>query len=156
MMVRSISEDAHVRIESGNIAHRLIGLIMAVIMPLCCCSTQVLGQVVVDDRSVIPSIGSCCGGPAVANASDCNQTDETHDRCDCVRGHLDGGVDTTSVMGHLASPAVAHPSVGTTPLCKVDRPSSLVEVAAAANGPPHDPGSTPSARRLHRILILQN
>ena len=140
----------------GNIAHRLVGLFMAVIMPLCCCSTQVLGQVVLDDRSSMPRVGSCCGGAAEADTSDCDRTGDSHDRCDCVRGHLDGGVDTTSVMENLASPAVAHPSVETTLLWKIDLETDLVEVPAAANGPPEDPGTTPSARRLRRIQILQN
>ena len=78
-----------VRIESGNLAHRLVGLFMAMIMPLCCCSTQVLGQTVLDDETVMVRAGSCCGGSAVADSTDCDRSTDNHNRCDCVRGHLD-------------------------------------------------------------------
>ena len=79
-------------IVPGSITHRLVGLFMAVLMPLCCCSTQVLGEVMLDDTSPMTRIGSCCSGFADADTSDCDEPSGTHDRCDCVRGHLDGGI----------------------------------------------------------------
>ena len=143
------------RIESGNLAHRLVGLFMAMIMPLCCCSTQVLGQTVLDDETVMVRAGSCCGGSAVADSTDCDRSTDNQNRCDCVRGHLDGNADTSTVIGSLASPSVAHPSVETT-FTGFDPGADLVEVFATANGPPDETGTTPDARRLRRIVILQN
>lgn len=143
------------RIEPGNIAHRMVGLFMAVIMPLCCCSTQALGQVVSDDETVMVRAGSCCGGSAVVESTDCDQSTDPHDRCDCVRGHLGGNADTATVIGSLASPSVAHPSVET-PCTGIHLGADLVEVVATANGPPDETGTTPDARRLRRIVILQN
>ena len=115
----------------GSTTHRLIGLFMAVLMPLCCCSTQVLGEVMLDDTSPMTRIGSCCSGFADADTSDCDEPSGTHDRCDCVRGHLDGGIDTTSVIETLACPSVAHPSVETNPLWEVDPESDLQPYARA-------------------------
>ncbi len=143
------------RIEPRNFAHRLVGLFMAVIMPLCCCSTQVLGQAVLDDETVMVGASSCCGGSAVADSTDCDRSTDPHDRCDCVRGHLDGNADTATVIGSLASPSVAHPSVETT-FIGLDLGTDLVEVFATANGPPDETGTTPDARRHRRIVILQN
>ena len=142
-------------IEPGSITHRLIGLFMAVIMPLCCCSTQVLGQAMLDDETSMTRVGSCCSGSADAGTSGCDESPDTHDRCDCVRGHLTVNTDATTVIGSLASPAIAHPIVETT-AAEIDIRSDLMEVAAAATGPPDDPGTPDGARRLRRIVILQN
>jgi hypothetical protein len=148
-------QGSRVRNEPGNIAHRMVGLFMAVIMPLCCCSTQVLGQVVLDDETVMVRAGSCCGGSAVVESTDCDQSTDPHDRCDCVRGHLGGNADTATMIGSLASPSVAHPIVETT-FTGIDLRTDPARVIAAANGPPDETGTTPDARRLRRIVILQN
>ena len=138
----------------GSTTHRLIGLFMAVLMPLCCCSTQVFGDAVLDGASTL-RVSSCCSPCLDPSASDSEDSSDSHDRCDCVRGQLGGGVDTTTIIGSLASPAVAHPCIETT-VVVIGGETELMEAFACATRPPDDPGTTPSARERRRILILQN
>ena len=142
-------------IERGSIIHRLVGLFMAVIMPLCCCSTQVFGAAVLDESSQASLVVSCCSHCLDASASDSEDSSNSHDRCDCVRGQLGGGVDTTTIIGSLASPAVAHPCIDSAWVETGDE-ADPAEALATATWPPDDPGTTPGARRLRRIVILQN
>lgn len=142
-------------IERGSIIHRLVGLFMAVLMPLCCCSTQVFGEAVLDETSTQARVVSCCSHCLDSSASDSEDSSNSHDRCDCVRGQLGGGVDTTTIIGSLSSPAVAHPCIDWA-FVEIGGDSNPAEPLATVTRPPDDPGTTPSARKLRRIVILQN
>lgn len=138
-----------------SIPHRLVGLFLAVLMPLCCCTTHVFGDAVIDgeDRG-LRSSASCCSHASDGTASESNESTGTNDRCNCVRGHLGGGIQTSTIIDTLAVPAIAHPASAANDQgleldTELDRPAAREQV------PPDDPGSTPSARQLRRIVVLQ-
>ena len=139
----------------GSIPHRLLGLFLAVLMPLCCCSTQGFGDAVLDDGDRAPrAAASCCSHSLDAKASESGEPTALHDRCDCVRGQLGGGVETSTIIGMLAIPAIAHPTDTATGQ-RFEVELRLEPIPTVSSVPPDDPGTTPCARRLRRVVVLQ-
>lgn len=145
------------RLTHHSILHRLVGLLLAVLMPVCCCTTQVLGASLLstgaagDDQGRM--ISPCCGSCADVDATGSSDSPQPHDGCRCVRGQLETSSVTTEILEALACPLVAHPSED-----PADRWDSLNRVAPEANrihGPPEDSGPGVESRRLRRIVILQ-
>ena len=138
-----------------SIPHRLVGLFLAVLMPLCCCTTQVFGDAVLNDGDRAPRAAtSCCSHCVDAATPESGEPANPHDRCDCVRGQLGGGVETSTIIGMLAIPAIAHPTDTATGQ-RFEVELRLEPIPTVSSVPPDDPGTTPCARRLRRVVVLQ-
>ena len=130
-------------------------------MPVCCCTVQVLGDVLDPDdpTSMFERPACCCGGGAstcsVDDGDERSAPGPSTDGCHCVRTAPLLDAPTDQVLARLTLPApimVAWTS---------DASSSVAdatehEFAGRANAPPEDDGPpSRSPRRLRRAVILQ-
>jgi hypothetical protein len=142
-------------LDPSSILGRLTCLLLAAVMPLCCCTVQVLGDVLgADDEASIVERPACC----CANASSCSTEGEDEspapEGCHCVRTAPLLDAPTDQVLQTLTLPAPLMVA-WTTALAEAPR-SADVAAAVACHGPPDDDGPpASSARRLRRAVILQ-
>ena len=137
-------------IGSSQLLHRLVGLVLAVAMPVCCCTTSLFGDAVLGDDFGGAVVASCCSGADVEEGSEPG----THDRCECVRGFIDAGACSATTLDALETPPIAHPLLS--------RASATVTLdldagtpPSAFEGPPDPDGSTPTSRRLRSVVLIQ-
>ena len=145
------------RFTSDSILHRLVGLLLAVLMPVCCCTTQVLGATLLSPDSVegdrISMVSSCCGSCTDDGSSGSSDAPAAHRGCQCVRGQLETSSVTGQVLDALANPPVAHPRAEIEQLWNsLNGAEPEIEWI---NGPPEDSIPGFESRRLRRIVVLQ-
>ena len=138
-----VDDPTAMRHAPDSLPHRLVGLLLAVMMPLCCCTAQVLGaNLLGSDAAVVASLPSCCSGTTDAEDGDCDDDGPCEGGCNCVRGQLEHGGALDRATDALAHPAIAHPAVHADPTeCS---PASQDEPILFAHGPP--PESQPDRR----------
>ena len=136
---------------------RLVCLLLAAVMPVCCCTVQTLGEMLGSDAPTsIAERPGCCCGTASTCASDDEDEDEpaAPDGCHCVRTAPLLDAPTDQVLHALTLPA-PFMVAWTSPLAEALRGGDLV-ATVACHGPPEDDGPpSRSARRLRRAVILQ-
>lgn len=145
------------RFTSDSILHRLVGLLLAVLMPVCCCTTQVLGATLLSSDSVDGDrsrmVSSCCGSCVETDSGGSSDAPASHEGCQCVRGQLETSSVTGQVLDALAHPPVAHPRA------EIDELRSMITGIDPRiewiNGPPEDSVPGLESRRLRRIIVLQ-
>ena len=144
------------RPDPRSILGRLVCLLLAVAMPLCCCTVQVFGDALASDPGVQATARPTCCCSVSSCPTDAEPDDDTPatDGCLCVRTApiLDAPTDQT--LARLALPAAimvawtdaapaASVSSDATPIPRSDRPPDEA-------GPPDA-----SARALRRAVIIQ-
>lgn len=151
------SANGLMRLTHHSILHRLVGLLLAVLMPVCCCTTQVLGAALLSTGGAGEDLGRmispCCGSCTEVDATGSSDSSKSHDGCRCVRGQLETSSVTNEVLEALACPLVAHPSQD--PAACWDSLNRIDTEAKRIHGPPEDSGPGVESRRLRRIVVLQ-
>lgn len=148
---RAVTGKPQMTIGGSQLLHRLVGLILAVAMPVCCCTTSLFGDAVLgDDCGVAMVAAGCCSGVDVDERSEPG----TNDRCDCVRGFIDAGACSATTLDALETPPIAHPLLSSDPGTD---PNGLEAGTppSAFEGPPDPDGSTPTSRRLRSVVLIQ-
>lgn len=160
-MIRSkvvtTSANSFMRLTHHSLLHRMVGLLLAVLMPVCCCTTQVLGSTFLNAGAAGDDLGrmvsSCCGSCSDVDSTGSSESSKSHEGCRCVRGQLETSSITNEVLDALACPLVAHPSQ------ELENHSVLLNSfdpdVDRIHGPPEDSGPGIESRRLRRIVVLQ-
>jgi hypothetical protein len=142
-------------LDPSSILGRFTCLLLAALMPLCCCTVQVLGDALgaSEAASVVERPACCCGGATTCSTDD-EDAPANPEGCHCVRTAplLDSPSDQLMHTLTLPAPLMV---AWTTATGETPR-SADVAAAVACHGPPDDDGPpASSARRLRRAVILQ-
>jgi hypothetical protein len=148
-------------LDPHSILGRLVCLLLAAVMPSCCCTVQALGDVLDPDdpTSIVERPACCCAGGASAcsteDGDDENDPAPSTEGCHCVRSAPILDAPTDQVLARLTLPVpimVAWASDASSSVADANEH----EPAVRANAPPDDDGPpATSARRLRRAIILQ-
>lgn len=132
----------------------MIGLLLAVMMPICCCTAQVLGaNLLGSDAACVTSLPSCCSGSTDTEDADRTEDGPCEGGCNCVRGQLENGGVLDRTTEALAHPAVAHPAIHADRSdCSAPSPE---EPFLRTGGPPPDGDEDPSIPRIRGLLVIQ-
>lgn len=141
-------------IDPHNLPARLVSLVLAVVMPLCCCTIQTLGAWSLGDAETVAARPSCCCAAATACDDAPADGEPADEGCHCLRAAPVDLVDHTPLLDLLAFP----PDVVTPAVTAIAWTDLGVDAAVApiGAGPPPNLGPPDACpRRLRRAVILQ-